>query len=469
MADIVNDIFGAIADFCSKAYDKIKSNANAAFFEREFGDGVQSVNKLAKKSIFYFPVIATDSCSGEALQKIVTFIERKNAIYIKLIIERIGVIDLKSGDTREDVIKKVKGFDRGFEESQEFSFRDTPNTIVLNENPTQKHSSSVRKLLKDSENIEILGEARNNNSSNNKNNSNNNNNNNTPRNDNSTSSGMFNGRPIDKRERDNFPDEFKRLQNNRRTEEANKKQFFYQLAMKNARNFGDSRVVHRSGNTLAEIQDKKINMAEPTQIRVNFSYYVKGVCTMSSSSVDLGVKSMLHVVDATETQELIPKSRIDDTKWLIKLAKLVSKETSFFRDFVFNVKTIKKYITGDNGGQNNWINKLKYMTSQNKYRKHLGNQILPTYSLVLSTEDVETMRMNTNGKFDLFIEKQAKMLIESLSLLNLIIVDDANERVFWLEDSQKQYDIMSFTALDRESRNLSQSDLMKVLLKIGNK
>ena len=241
--------------------------------------------------------------------------------------------------------------------------------------------------------------------------------------------------------------------------------------LKNKRIFGGQsfskgEVIHKSGNTNALIMnERKINQAEPTMIEVSFSYYVRGVQSMSSQKITLGVKSMLHLVSSSEIQELLPKSRIDDSKFLIKLGKLTSGEINFFKDFVANASVTKRFFTGEGGGKNNWINSLKRLTQENRLRKHLGNQILPTYSLVLSIEDVETMRVNTNGKFDLLQKKHARRLLEGLSLLNFIIIDEASERLLWLEDADNDFDVMSFDSLSSDNKGMSQKDLFKVMLK----
>ena len=537
---MANDIFTMIGSVCYSLYDSIKGNAEKKLLQREFLTKTQSINTLAKKSIFFFPVIASESCDGDSISELVAFIERRNAILIKLIIEQIGVIDLRDGDSRGEIIKRLKGFDRGFYEEMDFSEENAAmiDAAAMNLGLSQKkplhetHSPLVRSLMNEAEADELIpmNEARSGGLIKPKRSDYVNND------DFNAAMSMYNREmreqraeaQREKREQERSEREESRLRMEQRREqersqreqerlerekkqEAEKKiykgedtpewsptekeleglspfqravrgfkqaddikniqntekgKFFSRLAHGNALDAG-SRVIHRMGNTRVSIQDKKINSAEPTQLEVSFSYYVKGVCAMSSATINLAVKSLLHAVPTEEIIRELPKSRVDDTRFLIKLGRLLSKETKFFGDFLLNIKNVRKYFTGEGGGKDNWINRLKYLTQQNRYRKYLGNQILPTYSLVLSLDDVETMRVNTNGKFDLMVPKTARNMVEGLSLLNLIIIDEANEKIFWLEDASGNFDIIPMERVHKENSNLSQKDLMKVMLKIG--
>ena len=70
------NILDSFIDYCLTVAAKISDTTVQTFSKKEFGK-TQSINTLAKKSIFHFPVIASDSCDVASLRNIVTFVERK--------------------------------------------------------------------------------------------------------------------------------------------------------------------------------------------------------------------------------------------------------------------------------------------------------------------------------------------------------------------------------------------------------
>ena len=86
--------------------------------------------------------------------------------------------------------------------------------------------------------------------------------------------------------------------------------------------------------------------------------------------------------------------------------------------------------------------------------------------LIVSMEDVQEMFRSTNGRFDLTNKAVAKSVIDSLSALNLLIVDEANSKVWWFDDGSRDFDMLTAAELENEKKNLSQSDLMKALIAV---
>jgi len=79
---------------------------------------------------------------------------------------------------------------------------------------------------------------------------------------------------------------------------------------------------------------------------------------------------------------------------------------------------------------------------------------------------VDEMYRLTEGKFDLYNNGTAREVVNSLSLLNLIIVDEANARVWWYEEADGEYDLKSVEVIRKEDRQISQGDLLKTVLSI---
>ena len=153
------DIFTHIANFAHRVYANIADKTDKFSVREVLKNETKSLNSLAKKSIFHFPVIASDSCGNEILMKLTSFIERKNAILIKLIIQRVGTIDLSNKDSKDLIIKRLKGFDMGYiNDSQDFTnddhIKDIIKTSKSYSNTEHTHSPAIRMLMNERKNEE---------------------------------------------------------------------------------------------------------------------------------------------------------------------------------------------------------------------------------------------------------------------------------------------------------------------------
>jgi hypothetical protein len=217
------------------------------------------------------------------------------------------------------------------------------------------------------------------------------------------------------------------------------------------------------GNSRAEIQ-KRINGLEPTLVTVTVQY--RTPYTAGDTSFTILVKALSHIVPSEEFVKFLPKAKFD-MSFLIRIAKLYTREIKFWRDFIFNLGEIKNLFDKSQSGTFGWYGKLKRQTDINNM-KRLSNRgtdvVLPTSSIVITLDEVEEIFRLSKGKVDLNTSRQVRQLVESLSLLNFIIVDVANKRIKWFDDTQEGFEVRDLDALSKEDKSLTHKDLLKVVL-----
>jgi hypothetical protein len=390
-----------------------------------------SINREAKKSILLFPVIVSESCDFEMTRQLARAIEIRNAGFTKTIIERIGVVDLKKNDSKDSLINKVKGYEFSLNENyayvpgltplfetEEFDLRciedDGLNTkaingrVITNEALSFDEQKELERIKKENENERIKNQAK-----------------------------------------------------------ADVTVNRIKLKQKNISDSGRMIADHGRdlGKSWANIQ-KRHNSLQPIPVEVNISYVIEGA--IKDTKFTLGVKSPVHTVPSEEVQKFLPKAKFD-MGLLIKLARLYTGEISFVKDFVLNLSEIKGNYDPAKAGKFGWYSKLKRLTSSNNLKRAMSLRgVMPTVSLVVSKEDVEEMYRETKGKFDLTNIATVKDMVESLSILNFFIVDEAREKIMVYEEgSDNGFEVISMSELREEGKSMSEKDLLRVMMMVN--
>jgi hypothetical protein len=60
-------------------------------------------------------------------------------------------------------------------------------------------------------------------------------------------------------------------------------------------------------------------------------------------------------------------------------------------------------------------------------------------------------------------------MVDSLSLLNFVIVDEARDRIWFLDESEGDFDVLTTRDLEKEKKGLEQADMLKVILAASNR
>jgi len=428
-----------------KFFDRYKTRKEATDAMRTILKGQTSINKMAKRSIAYYPIIASDSCNFEMTRLLVNAVEAEAAVMTSIVLERIGMIDLNNNESKETLINRVKGFEAIEEEAkalpeiklynENFELGEADDeglnlstidgNIILQESLTKKEAKEIEKEV-DKEQYKAMYK-------------------NTGKPD------VIQKRLKEKEASENLIDARNKAKND--------------ILYKNTLDNQEAKQADRIGNTRAFVSKiKKQNKKEPTKVEVTIQ--INTGRQLKDVNFSLGVKSLLHIIPSEEVIKFLPKAKID-TSFLIKLAKLFTGEIKFWRDFVFNLKSIENSFNKVESGKGKWYATLKRLTSRNNVERIQGKRgTLPTVTLVVSMEDVDDMFQKTSGKFDLRNPGKGREIVKSLSLLNLVIISETDERVWWLSDIDKDYDMFTTDDLGRMNANSSMNrDLLKAIVK----
>jgi hypothetical protein len=339
----------------------------------------KSINVEAKKSVFEFPVLISDSCDMDIALKIVTGLEYRNASLIKMIIQNMIFSGL---DSKEAIIKKFKSLD--FMDEQVNKFLDLPE--IKDYIKSCKFTPSCITEENKSLNVNLVNEA-------------------------------------DERTKDHNVDKV----------------------------------------------ESRFNKIQPFIFDILFDFAPSKNDKVQNSKITLGVKSVSHIVPFEEFVKYLPVAKYD-TSLIIKLTKLYTGEIKFFRDLILNLKDTKDTFTTQEG-KFNWYGKLRRLKSKKIEKSIMGKgvNLSPITTIVISSSDAEEMAYRTKGKFNILNDGTCKKLIESLFLLNFIIVNEHTGQIMMFDDSSNTYSIHTVDEFEKEGKDISQKDLLKTILMVGNR
>lgn len=196
---------------------------------------------------------------------------------------------------------------------------------------------------------------------------------------------------------------------------------------------------------------KKANELVPSMMVVNFLSANNDKKVMTSFVC--GVKCRLIPVDPYDIANRI-MIRHTDRNVLQSFIKATTKEISFFKDFLFAIERAKiDAISSSNRGSSHPMWKvLERRANKSRMRQFFRqpNDAAAITTLGISREVVEYIKKQNN--IDLDDAKEAAKIMESLNLMGIFIIDEAAEvdSILW-DNGEKQYETLSFNALERDT------------------
>lgn len=220
---------------------------------------------------------------------------------------------------------------------------------------------------------------------------------------------------------------------------------------------------------------KKINGMLPYSIEASFSIKTKDGITRDVKYI-IGIKSVMHLIRTQDLVEDLPELITGNIKTLQKVRYKTGEIT--FKDYFFNIKSLKADAAKNINYNKRWINTLKrlsdYKDMHGGLMKHAiqginkGSVPIPNGTLILAQPDV-TMLTNQTG-IDLSKVSNAKRLARSLFLIGVVIVDSsAGVMRVLFPDSDTDWDVQSLSAIDAELSKTDNSQLMKELNRMVNR
>lgn len=213
---------------------------------------------------------------------------------------------------------------------------------------------------------------------------------------------------------------------------------------------------------------KKANEMVPTMMVVNF-ITLDGEHKINRQVV-IGVKAKLFPV---ESQDVINKIIVKnaDRNILLKFIKASTKEISFLKDFLFAIDNAKLSAIANsrNGSNTNKLLKtLERRALNGKIRKafKINNAYKAIATLVISREEADYIYKNNN--IDVMNPRVIRPIMENLSLMMFIVVDDSAETASILMDSgDDSYETISYTHLEREASDNSSKKIINLMTKLN--
>lgn len=217
-------------------------------------------------------------------------------------------------------------------------------------------------------------------------------------------------------------------------------------------------------DSLMDSDVKKSNELAPTLLHVK----VKQSLRSGITDIDfiLGVKATIHPVTSTDMLENLNKVITRKTGFF-NFLRWTSGEISLFKDIILGLGDTKRKLVDQYDKKSSaWWNLLqnkKTISSYNKWTR--STPILPNATIVISQEESDYLKVAS--KFDILEPENAKKVISDLGLIQLVIVDVATEVAYFMIDGQREFEIYTFSALERENGNSEKQ--FKNILKAVNK
>lgn len=207
---------------------------------------------------------------------------------------------------------------------------------------------------------------------------------------------------------------------------------------------------------------QKSNELVPTTMHIRTILMDAKKQQQGSMDFIIGIKAMMHPVSSEEiTSNMVAAVKSKDK--IFDFLRWTSGEISFLKDFVLNMKDMKRDIGNRTNGSSPWWIALKRRSAMAKFKNFtmFGRQLLPNATIVLTTEEVDFIR----GEFghDLMDPKLIDKIMKTYFLLGFVIVDNGTQVAHFMFDGQLNYESISFTGLERENKSSGGADLKDVI------
>lgn len=215
---------------------------------------------------------------------------------------------------------------------------------------------------------------------------------------------------------------------------------------------------------------KKANELIPTSMVVSF--YNRDPETSRVTHIDnivIGVKAKLYPLTSEDIVNRI-LLKVGDRNSLLQLIKATTRETSFWKDFIFAIDRAKvdALSLSHRGSSSKLWKVLERRALKSRIKRAMGatNDATAITTLAISQEEVEYIKKNNN--IDLERINIVRPLMESLNLMGFVIIDESLEVAKFLFDSgDDMFETVSFTHLERESSDNTYKRIVNLMTKIS--
>ena len=216
---------------------------------------------------------------------------------------------------------------------------------------------------------------------------------------------------------------------------------------------------------LDEKMMKKINDNQPLIIKGKLKIK-KTDDEISEVPILFGIKNIAHPIQSSELVKNVGTTlKISGTSSLLtNLVRWRSGELKLFKDILFKVDEMKFKGTQAGKGNQFWFFKLQDLANDAKRRKLVNKpgNLNRVSTLVFSREDVDSI--NREYAFDLRNPRIAQSVLEKFFLFNIMIIDEANEKVYVYDESSRSYIVKKIKDFyNPKNKEIDMADLISVL------
>ena len=203
-------------------------------------------------------------------------------------------------------------------------------------------------------------------------------------------------------------------------------------------------------NQVIDTDVKKANELIPSLMVIKFISSTDGGSI--PTNVVIGVKAKLQYVSSSDMiNRLVIKNK--DKNGLFNFVKAFTRETSFWKDFVFAVDRAKidAISTSGRGSSSKIWKLLERRALKSKIKRGIGlnNDASAITTIILSKEEAEVLKKDY--QIDVRRASVAAQLMGAYNLMGFVICDQVLEKVdFLFDDGSNEFETVSFTHLERE-------------------
>ena len=213
---------------------------------------------------------------------------------------------------------------------------------------------------------------------------------------------------------------------------------------------------------LSDNDVKKCNELVPTTLTLTLQ--VKDGSSFGGvSNFVIGVKGLLHPVNSDDMISNLLSGYKSGNKFF-NFLRWTSGEIKFIKDLILNMDNIREDVVkkhAKNGS--NWWSALKRRRNIAALRRIKGSgRILPNTTIVCSINEIDELK-EAYG-VDLMNPTAIKKLMKTFFLLGFVIVDDSQELCHFIFDGDNNYQVVSFSGLEKENNSKNDfKDIYKLI------
>lgn len=458
---VLKDIVDVIkqADVGDMMEDKLK-NANKT-----------SISKMASDGILQFPVLVSRSLDIDTLQIITKALERNYANFVQITMGLNSTMEINKTKNASEYIKRFHQnsatslTDNIIDSLESYNVYEDDNVIVMAsvyEGSTARNVQINKDYLVDlfeSLRTDILNDKY------------------IPKNENlynftnKNLSAKYNGMAVGVTEAKNPSIEEKKLEYQKQKDAIDfdyKKQHDSQKMkmdeLKHMSRYRDATLI--PSDSLKDNDVKKSNELVPTTLHIRVKQTNENHEDVGIIDFIIGVKATMHPIKSAEMISNMVSACKNNNK-VFNFIRWTTGEISFFKDFLFNISTVKHDIASKSLGSSPWWLALKRRKSLAKVKDVtiFAKKLLPNATIVLSIDEVN--RIKSEFGYDIMSPIFVNKIMQEYFLLGLVVVDNSSQIAHFMFDGRNDFDSVSFSGLEKE--NSASERKFKEMLKAVNR